>query len=1016
MNSYVLNNHGFPIRHAQPELELPKLLRLLASMFGPATKAVFIRAYQACMKFLKIKIGKYIYRFTSMFLTYDQQSSLMHDNTLRYPDLRRSLFHSFSFMSLILVSKNHSHPDSAVLRSSMTAKMESEITKAGYCPYSISPSAREAYDGARCYYSPKDLAVPFKFDEINDNHVIMLIDIDYYVDMNAILRTGQPILLYTFVPATVTGRTTEQSWHIEDDEVSFFVTGGSEYRHKLWNYSGDTIEIIADDLSLIVYSLEQKQLDKDPNRRLISILPKTRTKFPYYLPLNFQDGITRTKFLFGNVNVIYDSIKDNLSIAKNGDKFGVEVKGKTLHAIEKRLNNKTTAPLASDIERMLGDDIEDKPETASMLIELIGTKFNRNYFTSGTINTNYQSTVGSTIEDGKTTEIVMMDSLLTNPAVYPVRSYNNDLAMIAGRIEKPRNVAEPKKAYNDFAKEFSYKLLNSNEHSLHPITIAQVNEIQNKPTQRARSELVMEIMDSNFKVKLKPFQKSEGYAAANSPRNITSLNAEATLVFSSFTYPFKWAILKKCPWYSPGLTPIEVERKLSTMKGDLIATDFSRFDGSISKWLQNRIVRTNYTIAFHSPDDKDLLYRKFNEMHFAKAKTGSGVWYDPGYGTKSGSPFTTDGNTMINAFVNYSALRTLGLENEEAWASLGLYCGDDGLIVDRPGLQTALLTVCQDLGLAIECIQIGDMKPIPYCGRYFIRADLECFSFCDPLRTLGKFHLTSNKNVDKTQALVNKALGYAATDRNTPILSALITRIFDLHGNISQNMLPEEEYRMNNSWTQVDKDTILPYFIQVSGLDREVIDLLEKDILKSDLQVIAHKIHNEVKHKIPAVIGDNIVGPVPTKRIKYTNKRNLMQNNDVNESIGIPAISGGDAQAISHPHPNDNEGLPKESGCQGQSSTSARTRGKGRQRGQPKTVVGSNGADGVGSNANDRAPKKNHRTTPTRDEPKSKPSARGAQRGSSKSDRTLSGHELAIRLMEAAGIDWKKDFTLKSSL
>lgn len=1015
MNTYPCIENGFPTRRPKIESELPKLLELIVSLFGPTAQQVLLRAYHACRKFLLVKVGKYAYRILSWFLNNQQKSALMDNTTYRYPDLRKALFHPFAYMDLILHSKNHSHHDSAVLRSSTTAKMETVITTAGLIPYSISASPREAFDGSRCYYSPKDLAVPYRFDEIHDNHVIMLVDVDYYLDINEILKLGRPVLIYTFVPTSVAGRNNEQSWSIKDDKATFIVRGGSAYSHYMWDYAGDTISVIADNLALIVYSVEQKQFDQDKNRRVISLLPRTLTRYPYYLPLPFQDGLKRTQYTYGDVSVIYDPISDLLSIGNNGDQFSVELEGKSFYAIKKRLASKTSAPLGIDIERMLKDDIEDKPETASILLQLIGTDFKANFSKTAIVQTNFQSTVGSKIDDGSTTEYAMMDSLLVFPAVYPCRSYNNDLAMIAGRIEKPRNVAEPAAIYNKFAREFSELLLDGGEHSLLPLTIAQVVDIQNKPSQRARSDLVKNIMTEHFKVKLQPFQKSEGYSSANSPRNITSLNAEATLVFSTITYPFKWRFLKKTAWYTPGMTPNEIEFKLSGMKGALLSTDFSRFDGSISKWLQNRIVRTNYTQSLHGPHNKDLLYKKFNEMHHAKATTRNGVWYDPGYGTKSGSPFTTDGNTMINAFVSYAAFRQLGDDVQVSWASLGLYCGDDGLVQDRQGLRTSLLKVCQDLGLTIELIQVPDMEPIPFCGRFFMRADLECVSFADPMRTLAKFHLTSNKQVTPTQALINKACGYAATDASTPIISALLNRIFVKYGNLPKNMLPEEEFRANNSWTQADRNVLLPYFLKVTGMDQETVDRLEDEILTSDLKVIVNKIQNEVKHKIPAAIGDTLVGQ-PTKRIrtppvklKLSMQRNENAANDVEQSNGILRVSADDAEAIPAASTHDPKGIPVENQFESGGSKSYRNRSRRPPKLRPVNPVPSDRKRSDDVDPEIQAPQQQRRSTRRADKPR-----RQAKGSNGPADQT--GFDRAVQMMELMGIDWKKHFTATSKL
>lgn len=1016
MNTYPCIENGFPTRRLKIESELPKLLELIVSLFGPTAQQVLLRAYHACRKFLLVKIGKYAYRVLSWFLNNQQKSALMDTTTYRYPDLRKSLFHSFAYMDLILHSKNHSHHDSAVLRSSTTAKMESVITTAGLIPYSISASPREAYDGSRCYYSPKDLAVPYRFDEINDNHVIMLVDVDYYMDINELLKLGRPVLIYTFVPTCVAGRNNEQSWSIKDDKATFVVRGGSAYSHYMWDYAGDTISVIADNLALIVYSVEQKQFDQDKNRRVISLLPRTVTKYPYYLPLPFQDGLKRTKYTYGDVNVIYDPISDLLSIGNNGDQFSVELEGKSFYAIKKRLASKSSAPLGIDIERMLKDDIEDKPETASILLQLIGTDFKANFSKTAVVQTSFQSTAGSKIDDGTTTEYAMMDSLLVFPAVYPRRSYNNDLAMIAGRIEKPRNVAEPAAIYNKYAREFSELLMDGGEHTLQPLTIAQVVDIQNKPSQRARSELVKNIMTEHFKVKLQPFQKSEGYGSANSPRNITSLNAEATLVFSTITYPFKWRFLKKTAWYSPGMTPKEIEFKLSGLKGALLSTDFSRFDGSISKWLQNRIIRSNYTQSLNGTHNKDLLYKKFNEMHHAKATTRNGVWYDPGYGTKSGSPFTTDGNTMINAFVSYAAFRQLGDDAQSSWASLGLYCGDDGLVKDRIGLQACLLKVCQDLGLTIELINVPDMEPIPFCGRYFMRTDLECISFADPMRTLSKFHLTSNKQVTPTQALVNKACGYAATDASTPIISSLLDRIFTKYGNLPKNMLPEEEFRANNSWNQADRNTLLPYFLKVTGLDQETVDRLEDEIVTSDLKVIVNKIHNEVKHKIPAAIGDTLVGP-PTKRIRTppVKSKLLMQRNenvtkDVEQSVGIHEVGGDDAEAVPKPSTDDTQRIPIEDRLESKSGKSYRNRSRRPPKLRANYPVPRDREGGHDGNTEVQHPpqQRKHQRRPDKHQPR--------QAKGNNVHTVESGFERAVKMMELMGIDWKDHFTATSKL
>jgi len=600
--------------------------------------------------------------------------------------------------------------------------------------------------------------------------------------------------------------------------------------------------------------------------------------------------------------------------------------------------------------------------------------------------------------------------LIYNPAIYPRRSYNNDLSMIAGRIDKPRNVAEPPKQYNVFAKEFSNLLLGTNTHIIEPLTIAQVFDIQSRPTQKQRSKLVIDTMVMDHQVRLRPFQKSEVYSSASDPRNITSLNTEATLAFSTYTYPFKYAVLNKHKWFSPGKEPREIEQAISEMKGPLIATDFSRFDGSISKWLQNRVVRQNYVTAMQY-DHKSTLYTKFNEMHFAKGRTRTGVEFDPGYGTKSGCPFTTDGNTMINAFINFTSLRRLGLEPDDAWASLGLYCGDDGLIVNRLGLYDSILIVCQDLGLNIECLLIGEKEPVPYCGRYFVREDLTCFSFSDPIRTLGKLHLTSNKLVTPTQALVNKASGYAATDLRTPVIGSFVQRVFDLHGDETNSMLPEERYRVNNSWTQQSTENMLPYFCKVANIQSDSVQLLETELLTSDLTKILNKIPNEVKHKIKAIVGDTIVGEKPTARINVQKRKNLMENiKNEQKSDRVPEFTGSDGEEVQRTPTQDAPGV---------SSSRGQKNGRGSKGGTARRQRANE--DGNTSRQNvQRAPTRNANRLPRQTQNRIECDC-GTNKCSHRTvaktvKKPVNGFDSAVQILADLGIDWKEHFTQKSKM
>jgi len=76
--------------------------------------------------------------------------------------------------------------------------------------------------------------------------MIKMVDVDYYVNMPAMLRHGLPIVLSTFCPTTAGDSLPDAVFSIDkDDYVNFRVQGGAEYRHQLWDYESDFLWLIS---------------------------------------------------------------------------------------------------------------------------------------------------------------------------------------------------------------------------------------------------------------------------------------------------------------------------------------------------------------------------------------------------------------------------------------------------------------------------------------------------------------------------------------------------------------------------------------------------------------------------------------------------------------------------------------------------------------------------------------------------------------------------------------------------
>lgn len=118
--------------------------------------------------------------------------------------------------------------------------MNESVRKAGYTPYNVSRSNHDIEGGSRYFYTVKDVITPFRDDVVTENSAFIFCDVDYYCDMNRWLSIGQPCVLYTLVPQTLSHRAVDYAYHIKDDQVHYQVSGGAVYSHPLWKYEGDT--------------------------------------------------------------------------------------------------------------------------------------------------------------------------------------------------------------------------------------------------------------------------------------------------------------------------------------------------------------------------------------------------------------------------------------------------------------------------------------------------------------------------------------------------------------------------------------------------------------------------------------------------------------------------------------------------------------------------------------------------------------------------------------------------------
>lgn len=754
----------------------------------------------------------------------------------------------------------HSHPISAVNRSAMATFMADIAARSGFRPYHVSRARTDLYLGCRYFYNVKDLSMQWQDDTIPTDAAIIMTDVDYYADMNKWLMLWRPILLYTFVPTKMSGQTAEYAYHFDGDEVVYEVKGGATYTHKLWVYEGDTVVVDSGD-AICTYNIEQRSVPDDADHRYICLTPASRIKYPYakLIPQTENQGIRR----FKNEGYLYDSITDKLSIIASSKHHAVNITGQVFEAIKERMANKTAPPIIADVERILKDsNFQDPHLNAPLLFNHLNSKIDRNViFTSSLVSYHPLPEGAMTNEDGDPMGTNATSNLVFPGAAYPTNSHASDLATVHGRVDSVRNSTDPPTIYNVYANNFISQLVRHSSTGV-PYTAEQVVREQDGVMQRARNQAILHTVTDNATNRLQAFIKAEPYSTANDPRNITTMAPQLTLMMSRYTYAFKNDVLKNTRFYSPGMTPDEIVTRLGelTKTSGVLCTDYSRFDGTISKWLQKYVVKAAYK-RWLTFDNHGSFNKWFDKIFTRRATTRHGVNYDPGWGTRSGSPITTDGNTMINAFVMFVAFIKLGLSIPDAFEAIGLYCGDDGYTTNRDGLIHAVLETARELGLTAECT-IYKEGPYPFCGRLFVDPSLIPDSFQDLKRTLPKLHLVNNGPESIEQRITNKATGYMVTDSKTPILSVWAKKLLSLTALEAKHVSHEEAYKMNHPWPQQDTEklmeAVMKHLDMTSIEIRQMESMIQQTTSLTDFPVIAEWTPDS---KITAVRGDIIENP-----------------------------------------------------------------------------------------------------------------------------------------------------------
>ncbi len=760
-------------------------------------------------------------------------------------DVSRDAFTMTSLHQAPLVP-GHTHATAAALRSGATKFAEDISRHTGGDLYVVGMSKsdqRKGLRGSRQWYWSKDVNTDNRADVPGDSDVQFFCDVDYYLDMPAILARGdKPVLLYTVVPeeAVSTGEDDTSFLFTESGSLKTFVAGGGSYEHYLWNYASDSLlarqEVFGITIRAVSYAVERKQVSR--HRQVILLTP-----------MRIFRGISA--WLAGMLLEHQPLERFNPIVKfKEGDKFvrfNIQAPSGEMLVTTARPDQWLCATVSAEKDACvataarLGTQKIQIPTTASWLADkrapaAILTDYYR-FATGPTTLTVYPVAKGVRAYQYKPQQydqeakpkLEAFMSPLIHGAFAPVLNKAGEEQCVEGRINSLRR-AEPKQStFRDKCiTEFANLVVGDTV--LEPVCMDVVQEKQTSATQKTSLARASVMGDARKRI-LKCFGKAEAYPDIKDPRNISMYNDGDKLDMACFALSLS-EHCKQYDWYGPGKTPIEIANRVSEIcSGASFAniSDYHRMDGTITYTLR-QVERAICMKAFANHRTKLNELLKTNVDNIGTLPNGTTFEQGPSHG--SGCSATSLFQTLRAAFTAYLAFRHTRRNNgrtytpKEAFLALGIHLGDDGLDADLP--VNSHNWAAERVGLVLEAhtVDRGD-RGVNFLARYYSPNVWfgDNNSMCDVRRQLSKFHTTVRlpENVSPEKKAVEKSMSYLATDANTPVLGEFCARVLVL-----SKYRPRVPLGIGSWWSKFDSSVQYPNTNVGGWMDVEFDCLLPK--------------------------------------------------------------------------------------------------------------------------------------------------------------------------------------------
>jgi len=736
---------------------------------------------------------------------------------------------------------NHTHGVSASTRNagSATAALLAEMM--ALKPYYVQQSladVRKGKDGDRSFHWPKDIAVPpreFHFDPTSQ--ACVLVDVDEWIDVPALLaKCPGTYFISTFQPTAAACSTGEYTFRFQQDgRVLYRVSGGAEYEHHIWDYSGDTFLVERADLlwkTVVAYHIDRKYLDAHHSLIMLSVIGKF--EMPSLLPTSwFLEGKTLKRMNPVNSDhVVLDIINSDgaqRSVALLGDYTAVTLPRDKFDAVRAvAVVAKTTVSphtVASNIApaSAVGLPTERLPPghaaiLASYLRSVIPLSPPVVYPPSSALLPIYFAKH----DYDAPVPLAAFGSPLIGPCYAYASSIASDDRCIAGRVEafqKNNFEGDIPPTLAEYMVEFAQFLV-PEPFIGQPQDSDYVYEKQDRPNQQSRlreAEITGDARDAKWSA----FVKKETATAPSDPRNISMGVAADNLDYSVYVYSFHDGVMCKQPWYAFSKTPKQIAGRVCDILAaatHAVLADGHRYDGHVSR--RARILERLCFLRYFARSYHARLNESMDKQFGIPGTTTEGRKYFSGYSRGSGSAETSDCNSMLSAFIDYCAHRNTLVNGkkkspQQAWDALGEYGGDDSVSanVDPAALRRSAELMGQDYDIAV--VPRGEIG-VEFLNRRF-GFDVwtgDPSSMANPHRLLAKLWVGPRTLPQPLKRFAERASGYYRMDRNSPVIGEIVTLAHELLGDfVDGELMPwDGKHSVESNWPNDDSGWMTDVF------------------------------------------------------------------------------------------------------------------------------------------------------------------------------------------------------------